>query len=211
MKIKVARALAATDAGPRASRGQEGVRKGAGKARCGVGIASGAGRARGRARRHGTKPSRTTPARVQVVLARALAETDAGPGTSRGQEGFGKEVRDGLAPSGKGAEERGKLEGHGAGERRLKQHSNGVFLQGKSPQGVSKSAVSRRHREGTVVPSAMTSRRAVDSSINEVNRLNNSGEGGGRSGESPSPFFVGSTLVAGEVGKMEAEGISSDY
>ena len=63
-------------------------------------------------------PSRTTPARVEIVLARALAATDAGPRPSRRQEGGGEEVRDGLGPSGKGAEEHGKLEGQGVGARR---------------------------------------------------------------------------------------------
>ena len=63
-------------------------------------------------------PSRMTPACVDVVLARALAATDAGPRPSRGQEGGGKEVRDGLGPSGKGAEEHGRLDGHGVGPRR---------------------------------------------------------------------------------------------
>ena len=63
-------------------------------------------------------PSCTTPAHVEVVLARALAVTDAGPRKSEGQEGDGKEVWDGLAPSGKEAEEHRKLKGHGVGAAR---------------------------------------------------------------------------------------------
>ena len=75
---------------------------------------------------------------------------------------------------------------------------------------MSKPPILRRLGEGTVVPSAKTSRVGGYSSIDEATKPTTMGKDGGRCSSAPSPLFVGSTLEAREVRKMGRAGILSN-